>query len=288
MAPPKKPEAPPEKPDYRWKSLHQLLLGAEYAEDYASPDAAAYWDRQKGEWVTPGKLNCITAVNFFLGYLLRKGGNGYEPGILDNLVNASARGKGFSNHFEDLGLAFFPGDTTTVKKLATSDSRYSGADRWPYWEMPFALTKSVTCKCGIHVSPKFVLDNKAALPRVSVASVSLCAGTPVGTLKRWLRSEATGLPFDGTTLKLRWEYTVMLLFNLSGKLFVYHHQGSAGDQDARWRTFERQARVWVDAAAAPRIQDSLWLIWGLPDKKWRAVNPNFFQDDDGTDWSPDK
>jgi hypothetical protein len=263
-----------------------MLMAAEYASDYQSADAAATWDKATG-WKAK-KVNCITSANFFLGYMLQKGGNGYKPAATDNLVKASATGTGFSDHYNVLKPAFSPADTVTVQKLhASKSSSYAGADRWPYWDMPFGMTKSTTCKCGLHVSPKFVLDGRGKLPRVSVASVSLASGTKVGGATEWWRSwdQDASTPFDLSKFKLRWEYTVMLVFHVDGDLYVYHHTPAAKD---RWRTFRAQAEEYVNAASPPRMQDSLWLLWGLPDEVWQKQNPTFFQDDDGSEWTPNK
>lgn len=266
----------------RWQELHKMLMDAKYSSNYNSNETA-YWNDKTKKWEIKGGINCITSVNFFLGYMLKKGGNGYSPKILDNLVNASVRGTGFSDHFGQLQLAFSPGDTTTLKKLATSGARYKGVDRFPYWDMPFGTTKKAACKCGLHVSPKHVLENKDKLARVNIASVSLASGEPVGSLKRWWRSDEkdTTRPFDNT--KLHWEYTVMLIFKIRDKLYTYHH-GGAPHASSRWRTFEQQAKVYVHTGKV--VQDSLWLIWKLPDKVWQSINPDFFKDKNGAEWHP--
>lgn len=263
----------------RWQGLHKILMSANYSANYSS-DETAYWNEKDKKWEIKGGINCITSVNFFLGYMLKKGGNGYNPKVGDNLVRARVKG-GFSNHFKQLQIAFRPGDIATLTKLATSKSHYHGADRFPYWEMPFGLTKSVTCRCGLHVSPKYVLDNKDKLARVNVASVSLASGIPVSGLKRWWRSDEkeTTLPFTNT--KLLWEYTVMLIFKINQNLYTYHHSPNKKD---RWRKFERQAQEYVRKNGI--VQDSLWLIWKLPDNVWQTINPGFFKDDKGNEWHP--
>jgi hypothetical protein len=255
-------------------------MSAKYSADYSSSETA-YWNEQTKKWEIKGGINCITSVNFFLGYMLKKGGNGYSPKILDNLVNASVRGTGFSDHFGQLQLAFQPGATATLRKIATSGSRYKGADRFPYWEMPFGIGKRAVCRCGLHVSPKYVLENKDKLARVNIASVSLASGKPIGALKRWWRSDEkkTTRPFSDT--KLYWEYTVMLVFKIKNKLYTYHHSPQISD---RWRKFERQAQEYVRTGNV--VQDSLWLIWKLPDKVWQTINPEFFKDSKGVEWHP--
>jgi hypothetical protein len=128
------------------------------------------------------------------------------------------------------------------------------------------------------------MKNKNKLARINIASVSLASGEPVGTLtrlKRWFDEDNTR-PFNST--KLFWEYTVMLLFKINDQLYVYHH---SSDKNARWRTFQQQASVYA-RSSGKRIQDSLWLIWRLPDKVWQSVNPQFFNDDDGSEWHPNK
>lgn len=91
---------------FRWKYLHQTLMKTSYvsATD-TSQSQVASWNNQKKDWDIRGGLNCITAVNFFLGYMLKKGGKNYEPRVGENLVKAFAQKKGFSNHFDELVLA---------------------------------------------------------------------------------------------------------------------------------------------------------------------------------------
>ena len=264
----------------RWQELHKILMGAKYSSNYSSNETA-YWNEKDKKWEIKGGINCITSANFFLGYMLKKGGNGYNPGVGANLVAASqAQGK-FSDHFKQLQLAFKPhqGDAI-LKKLATSGSRYKGVDRFPYWEMPLGTTKRAVCKCGLHVSPKYVLENKDKLARVNVASVSLASGKPVGALTRWWRDEKTSRPFNDT--HLHWEYTVILIFKINNELYTYHHSHRVYE---RWRKFITQAQA-LDRNTGSVIQDSLWLVWKLPDDVWKKINPDFFKDDKGNEWHP--
>lgn len=280
-------------PPRNWQTLHKILMDTSYSPDYNSSDTA-YWNDKKFKWEIRGGLNCTTSVNFFLAYMLYKEKDGYDPRIIDNLVNASAReggvsNSGFSNHFKDLELAFndrFSGQFN-IGRLASSGSQYKGVDRFPWWEMPFGLNKEITCDCGLHVSPKYVMEKRHKLARVNVASVSLASGFKAGGLTRFKRDVWDGkensFPFD--TRKRHWEYTVMLLFKIKGDLYVYH-QASA--KSLRWRPFRDQAQAYVDAASKGKgqVQDSLWLVWRLPDSAWQSRNPLFFKDKHGSEWSP--
>jgi hypothetical protein len=53
-------------------------MGAKYSSNYSSNETA-YWNEKDKKWEIKGGINCITSVNFFLGYMLKKGGNGYKP-----------------------------------------------------------------------------------------------------------------------------------------------------------------------------------------------------------------
>jgi hypothetical protein len=126
-----------------------------------------------------------------------------------------------------------------------------------------------------------VLENKNKLAKVNIASVSLASGKPVNAVKRWYRSgdKERTLPFTDT--KLRWEWTVMLIFKINQNLYTYHHSSQKSE---RWRKFERQAQAYIRKNGV--VQDSLWLIWKLPDEVWQAINPDFFKDDKGNEWHP--
>ena len=272
--------APKPNPAPRWQKLHKILMGAKYSSNYSSNETA-YWNEKDKKWEIKGGINCITSVNFFLGYMLKKGGNGYKPAVGANLVTASQDKNGFSDHFKQLQLAFKPHQgEVTLKKLRNSGSRYKGVDRFPYWEMPFGTTKRAVCKCGLHVSPKYVIENKDKLARVNVASVSLVSGKPVGTMTRWWRDKETSRPFSDTDLY--WEYTVMLIFKINNELYTYHHSRKVSE---RWRKFITQAQAYV-VDTGSKVQDSLWLIWKLPDEVWQQINPDFFKDDKGNEWHP--
>jgi hypothetical protein len=215
--------------------------------------------------------------------MLKKGGNGYKPSVGDNLVVASQKKNEFSDHFKQLQLAFKPHEGNQIlNKLKTSGSRYKGVDRFPYWEMPFGTTKSAVCKCGLHVSPKYVLDNKDKLARVNVASVSIVKGNPVDWATRAYRGwdKEHSRPLNNT--KLHWEYTVMLIFKINKELYTYHHSPNVSE---RWRKFITQAQAYVVNTGSV-VKDSLWLVWKLPDEVWKKINPDFFKDDKGNEWHP--
>jgi adenylate kinase len=53
----------------------------------------------------------------------------------------------------------------------------------------------------------------------------------------------------------------------------------------RWCKFITQAQAFV-VDTGSQVQDSLWLIWKLPDEVWQQINPDFFKNDKGKEWHP--
>lgn len=157
-------------------------------------------------------------------------------------------------------------NTVTLSLLSNRSPNYKGFDRPPWWEMPLELTKEATCQCGLHVSAKYVLNRKHMLSRVNVASVSLPAFTPSGSVTKWWRGLGNGktktVPYDDDPktsdddAEARWEYTTMLLFNIGGSLYTYHHVPKLSE---RWMTFEKLAKFYtfndVGGKGFFRIQD---------------------------------
>lgn len=166
----------------KFKTLYNdVLRNATYGH------SAAYlpkWDKATKEWVypTPGtfEFDCTTSINFILAYMLNLGEEGYDPNVKDtNLPKAAAGIAPFSNYFQNLGLKLLlPPNSTidsrlAVEKLARGGSTYSKVDDWYYSKMPWKKEKEVTCKCGIHLSPKYILNMKNQLSTVNIASVSI-------------------------------------------------------------------------------------------------------------------
>jgi hypothetical protein len=251
--------------------------------DYDQSTTGAVWNDKTKKWEIPAnKLDCITAVNFFLGCMLQEGGKGYSPNVAKtNLVHAAALTKPFSNYFKDYAWQLLTkgGDPKTLQSLATGGASYAKVDDWFYSKMPWGLNTSMSCRCKLHLSPKDILDSVHQLTTVNIASVSLGSTTkdrgldfyqtPSGEVDA---READFASQNRDKHGLHWEHSTMMLFKLSGKLYVYHHISTKG---SRFRTFQAQCQVYIDQNP-DKFQDSLWLVWSLPDSVINDKNKKFF------------
>lgn len=290
-----------DKTQFRWKKLHDILMKklANYdtrERTLRASEINARWNESKQNWDLPPHFNCITSIHFFLGYMLCEGTR-YPSGVPSNLVKGAAEGKGIFS-FAPLEPVFSPAAsnsyTVMIKALANDNANYSKTDWWPWWKMPFGLTGSLNCKCGMHVSPAKVLSNKNLLSKVNVISMSVASGER----RNWLSEKWASLwdynhPYETDSVKRTWEYTDALLFKLGGKLYVYHHE-NARDINGRtisgkkWYTFEEFCKVYINfGKSKDKEQDTLYLIWRIPDHKITEKNPYFFLDDDlKKEWDP--
>ena len=87
---------------YRWKNLHNILIKLGYDDSYLRSSAttqttgskAAWWDNKTKKWQIPKALNCLSSINFFLGYMLKRGGKGYDPNVYNsNLIKYNCLNK---------------------------------------------------------------------------------------------------------------------------------------------------------------------------------------------------
>lgn len=278
--------------DFRWKNLHTILMGA----GYSSSAKGAIWDANARNWTIPdGNLNCLAAVNFFIGYMLKKGGNGYDPDISGSTLPKAAAGNAkLSDYFSSFKpkLLLNGGNEATLSSLATGGASYSKVDDWYFSKMPWGLTQNMSCKCKLHLSPKDIIDNKSKLSMVNFVSISR-ASTPIesktietgGGCSPTRRTTVTQPSRDPQKQSLTWEYSTMMLFKLGNDLYIYHHIPAISN---RWRTFEKECQSFIDnGTAASKYQDTLWLVWSIPDSIVNTTNPEFFLDDDKKKrWQP--
>lgn len=247
-----------------WQETYKRLLGTKDVVGFGG----FRWSAPARDWDYTS-LDCITAAQFIVASATDMGRRGlYRPVAIYNMLRTKA-GKPLleaSGFGEVLKPAV--GDRAQLARLARSGSVYRGVCRWPWKDMEWGLEGTSACGCGLHLTPRSIMDLAPQLGRVTIISMSQA--------KRY-----DGKPMDDW--QLFYERSVATLIKRSdGKLYVYH-QSRNPLATSRCRTFEKEATLWGTDSFGNAATGVRYIAWTVPDEQ---VDPAFWIGDDGREFNP--
>jgi hypothetical protein len=128
--------------------------------------------------------------------------------------------------------------------------------------MRWGWTGTTSCGCGMHATPRAILDALPRLGELNVLSMSQAKKHPGQPVKTW---------------QLEYEYSVLILYKRpsDGAVFTCH--------SGEWRTFTDEVNLWACDSYGDAVTDVRYMVFQLAPG---LVDPFFWLDAQGRPFTP--